>query len=509
MQYFLAIDAGTGSGRAVIFDQTGREIAAQAQEWWHTGDPRYPGAMDFDTSGNWAHLAGCCRGAIASAGIDPAAIAALSATSMREGFVLHDGSGAEIWACANVDARAGDEVVWLKQHHPGLEAQLYARSGQTYALGALPRLLWLKRHMPDVLARARSLTMLSEWVLYRLSGALVYEGSNAGTTGLVDLRDRAPITDALAATGLPTDLFPRRAVTGQQVGVVSAQAAADTGLVASTPVVVGGGDCQIGSLGLGVVNQGDCAVLGGTFWQQVVNVAPDFTDPSMHLRLNPHVIASLNQAEAISFFTGAVMRWFRDAFGNGKSYGELEEASKAVPAGAYGILPIFSDVMRYDAWFHAAPSLLNLSLDPQKGGPAAIFRALQENAAIVADRNLQAVFDITGSRPDHIVFAGGAAKSAHWAQILADATGLRVVTPRVKEATALGCAAAAATGVHVFDSLTDAGRAWSAIEAEFTPDPDRHALYQQTGARWARAYDAQRALAREGVTTPMWRAPGI
>lgn len=80
----------------------------------------------------------------------------------------------------------------LKEDHPGLEAQIYARSGQTYALGALPRLAWLRRHAPETLARARSLTMLSDWILYRLSGELTLEPSNGGTTGLLDLRTRAP-----------------------------------------------------------------------------------------------------------------------------------------------------------------------------------------------------------------------------------------------------------------------------------------------------------------------------
>jgi autoinducer 2 (AI-2) kinase len=325
---------------------------------------------------------------------------------------------------------------------------------------------------------------------------------------LIGLKDRAPLKDALNKVGLPTDLLPRGVNTGDVVGQVHQDAAKSTGLCAGTPAVAGGGDCQTGALGLGVVHEGDCAVLGGTFWQQVVNVPTSLTDPTMNLRINPHVVPDLNQAEAISFFTGAVMRWFRDAFGQGKSYTELEAASKTVPAGAYGIIPVFSDVMRYGEWFHAAPSLLNLSIDPQTSGPAAIFRALQENAAIVAHRNLQAVFELTGKRPERIVFAGGASKSAHWAQILADVTGLTVATPKVKEATAQGCAIAAATGAGQFSSLAEGGLAWSQIEQEFPPNTDLRALYDDAGDRWARAYTVQRTLVLDGVTTSMWKAPG-
>lgn len=508
MRHFLAFDAGTGSGRAVIFDAEGREVATAAREWWHSSDPRWPGSMDFDCAGNWALLATCAREAIAQAGIDPASIAGVSATSMREAFVLHDASGAEIWACANVDARAQDEVVALRAQDAGLEHRLYLASGQTHALAALPRLMWLRRNLPQVLDRAHSLTMLSEWVLWRLSGALVAEPSNMGTTGLISVTDHKPLAEAFERAGLSPALVPPMVASGTTVGQVSAAAAEATGIPAGTPVVAGGGDCQLGTLGLGIVAEGDCAVLGGTFWQQVVNIRPDLQDPQMMLRINPHVLPGLAQAEAISFFTGAVMRWFRDAFGNGLGYGALEDAARDVPPGAHGIIPIFSDVMRYGRWIHAAPSLLNLSLDPVKGGPAAIFRALQENAAIVAARNLQQVFALSGHQPARIVFAGGAARSAHWAQILADVTGLPVARSRISEATALGAAAAAATGTGQFATLAEAGAAWSALAPAQEPNPDLRALYEDAAARWAAAYQAQMGLVEQGITTAMWRAPG-
>lgn len=508
MRHYLAFDAGTGSGRAVIFDAEGREIAAASREWWHASDPRWPGSMDFDCAGNWAHLTACAREAIAQAGIEAASIAGVSATSMREAFVLHDASGAELWACANVDARADAEVRELRARDPGLEERLYLASGQTHALAALPRLMWLRRHMPEVLERARHMTMLSEWVLWRLSGEIVAEPSNMGTTGLIAVKGHAPIDEAFAIAGLSTDLIPPMVASGTMIGRVSARAAEATGIPAGTPVMAGGGDCQIGTLGLGIVGRGDCAVLGGTFWQQVVNIGDDLQDPGMRLRINPHVLPGMAQAEAISFFTGAVMRWFRDSFGQGKGYAELETASREVPPGAHGIIPIFSDVMRYGRWIHAAPSLLNLSLDPERSGPAAIFRALQENAAIVAARNLASVFALSGHQPERIVFAGGAARSPHWAQILANVTGLPVARSKISEATALGAAAAAATGTGAFASLAEAGRAWSALAPAQDPDPTLRALYDEASERWATAYAAQMALVDSHVTSAMWRAPG-
>lgn len=516
--YLLALDAGTGSGRAVIFDEAGHQIASAQQEWWHRADPRFPGSMDFDVEANWQILAQAVRKAIASAGIAPADIRSVSATSMREAIVAYERSGREIWACANVDSRANAEVTDLKRDVPGLEQDLYRQTGQTFALGALPRLLWLKRHLPDVYERIDRISMLSDWILARLSGVIASDPSNAGTTGLHGLATRDWLPEAAARAGLRTDIFPPTVEPGTRVGEVTARAATETGLLPGTPVVMGGGDCQIGSAAIGVVKEGDCAVLGGTFWQQVVNVAPSVSDSAMNLRINPHVVTGLNQAEAISFFVGLVMRWFRDSFGaeevaaagpDGDAYRLLEEQSAHVPVGAHGIIPVFSDVMRYGAWYHAAPSLLNLSIDPAKSGKAAIFRALQENAAIVAARNLSSIFPLTGRTPDKIIFAAGASKSAHWSQILSDATGLPVVTPVVKEATALGCAAAAAIGIGLHRDFADAATHWVRWDRHFEPNLAHKAIYDEAGERWARAYALQRQLVDDGITTPMWKAPGL
>ncbi|MBS1166042.1 MAG: Xylulokinase [Proteobacteria bacterium] len=188
--HVLAIDAGTGSGRAVIFDLSGRQVAVAQEEWTHLSDPRYPGSMEFDCVANWALLARCVRKALASAGLPASAIRAVSATSMREGIVLWDRNGRELWACANVDSRASDETKALKAAMPGFERDAYAVTGQTFALGAIPRLKWIERHMPDVHARMARMCMLSDWIVARLSGEIACDPSNGGTSGLLALGTR-------------------------------------------------------------------------------------------------------------------------------------------------------------------------------------------------------------------------------------------------------------------------------------------------------------------------------
>ena len=169
--YLMALDAGTGSIRAVIFDLEGNQIAVGQAEWRHLAVPDVPGSMEFDLNKNWQLACECMRQALHNAGIDPEYIAAVSACSMREGIVLYNNEGTPIWACANVDARAAREVSELKElHNNTFENEVYRATGQTLALSAIPRLLWLAHHRSDIYRQASTITMISDWLAYMLSG---------------------------------------------------------------------------------------------------------------------------------------------------------------------------------------------------------------------------------------------------------------------------------------------------------------------------------------------------
>jgi len=307
--HLLVIDAGTGSGRAVVFDLDGRQRGVGQEEWTHLAEPDAPGSMSFDTAADWALIVRCIGAAMAAAGVTGADIAAISTTSMREGIVLYDEAGRELWACANVDSRAEAEVRALKAREAGLERDFYLESGQTFALGALPRLDWVKAHRPRLFERVRAISMINDWVAARLTGEIVVEPTNAGTSGLMSLATRNWSDTLIARAGLDRRIFPRVVEPGAAIGAVTAGVAAETGLRAGTPVIAGGGDVQLGTVGLGIVRAGDAAVLGGTFWQQVINIPNGRVDPRMRVRINPAAIVGLNHAECISFFVGMAISW--------------------------------------------------------------------------------------------------------------------------------------------------------------------------------------------------------
>ncbi len=520
MKYLMAIDAGTGSIRSVIFDTKGNQISMSQQEWTHLEVEGVPNSMSFDFDKNWTLVCECIKDSLSQANLSGEDILALSATSMREGIVLYDKEGKELWAVANVDARAEKEVKFLKENLEGIEEEFYQDSGQTFALGALPRIMWLKNNHPQTYEKVANISMIGDWILARLSGVIATDPSNGGTTGIFSLEKRDWVSSMATKVGIKDDIFPPCYEVGTIIGDVTEVAANETNLSINTKVVTGGGDVQLGSAGLGIVEDGQVAILGGSFWQQIVNIPSTVKPPKdMGIRVNPHVVAGLSQAEGITFFSGLVMRWFRDAFCDLEKleasdlgidvYTLLEQKAANVPVGSYGIIPIFSDSMKYGKWYHASPSFLNLSIDSEVCNRSAMFKALQENACIVSSINLEKIKEFTGIEIDEIVFAGGASKGALWSQTLADVTGCRVKIPRVTEATALGACISAGVGAGIYPSLVEASKELVVWDKEYEPNMDNYRLYTDIKLQWQKAYEVQLKLVDDNITTSMWKAPGL
>ncbi|MDR2433173.1 MAG: autoinducer-2 kinase [Treponema sp.] len=518
-EYLMAIDAGTGSVRAVIFDTRGNQVGCSQREWKHKEDPRYPGSMDFDWTANWALTCACTRDALTETGVRASQIAAVSTTCMREGIVLYDAAGKEIWACANVDARSGKEVRQLKQISPELEKEIYLESGQTFALSALPRLLWVKNKFPGLYYKAARIGMFNDWIIHRLSGTLIVEPSNGSTTGLFNLQTRTWDKNIARYCGLRDDIFPEVRECGTVAAKVSRSGAEESGLEEGTPLVIGGGDCQLGSIGVGVTGVNEAAVFGGSFWQYEYNTGTGKTSPRCDVRVNCHAVDNVWQYEALAFKPGLVMRWYRDAFCGEETrlaaerrtdpYALMDKAARKIPAGSYGMLCAFSGVMNFISWRHAAPTFTNFDLDPGRFNKYTFYRAIMENTALVTLGNLRLVEQVTGNRPEKIVFAGGASKSALWPQILADVLGIPVEVPVVREATALGAALLAGKGIGLYPDIQEAARTLVKIEERFIPDEANGKVYRQAYDTWQAVYEPLLKLSDEKITRYMWSAPGL
>jgi autoinducer 2 (AI-2) kinase len=516
-ELLLALDAGTGSCRAVLFAVDGSQVAMAQREWSHAELPGVAGSQVFDTETNWKLITECVRQVLAESRVDPSAIRALSTTSMREGMVLYDGSGRELWACPNVDSRAGVEAADLVER--GLARTIYQHGGDWVAITAPARLLWIQRHEPDLFKEVRHLTMLADWITHRLTGEFVTDPSIGSSSGMFDLARRTWSADIIDICRMQADIFPPVLAPGATAGVLTADAAAATGLKPGTPVVVGGADTQLGLVGIGVVEPGRFTVIGGTFWQQTIGLSEAMIDPKARLRTLCHALPGQWMMEGIGFYCGLTMRWFRDAFCDlekleaGRTgvdaYTLMERAAGGVPPGSNGVIGILSNLMVASRWIHASPAFVQFNLgDPANSGRKECIRAIEEAAAYVSYGHLQVIEEITGRPIDHAVFTGGASKGTLWPRVLADVLGIPVSVPRVKESTALGAAMFAGIGAGLYPDVATAARQVVSFETTLEPDPEVHQQYGELYAKWSRVYGAELALVENGLLKPLWRAAG-
>jgi autoinducer 2 (AI-2) kinase len=488
--YLLGLDAGTGSCRAVLFDLAGQETAVAQREWSHPPVPGIAGSQDFDWAGHWALICACIRDVLGSVA-DPGAVLAVGCSGMGGGLVLYGPDGREVWACANGDARARQAAEGRLAS--GAAARLYQLGGGWITLTAPPRLDWVRQHQPGLWASATRLSMVADWMVYRLTGALVTETSIGSTSGLFDLGRRTWSPELLDLCGLSPVLLPEVVAAGTIVGRVSPAAVRQTGLATTTQVVAGGLDT---ALGLTAARRpaGQFTVTGGSFWKHTVLADRAAVEPGGHLRTICHVHPGQWLVEGIGFYAGFALRWLRDSAaahwpaGQAPGYPDLERLASAVPAGSDGLL---AGLARADAWTWArwqppfGPFPVGLGAQAARAELAARARAVEEAAAYSARRSAELLAGLLGVRFGEVVLTGGAARSTLWPRILAHVLGLPVRMPGGSESAAAGAAALAGRAI----GLPDAAVATAATQAGRVvhPSPARQQAYDLLYAQWRRA----------------------
>lgn len=509
----MTVDAGSGSCRALVWDQSGRMLGLSQQEWdYETSE--YPGGMNFNTKDGWRRATECIKAALSQAGVGPDEVKAITATSMREGFVVYDEEGEEIWAVPNADARAQKEAEEIIKE--GLAEPIYRRGGDWTSIAASARLRWIEANAPEVWERARHMTMLGDWVLQKLSGEYVTDPSLGSSSGLFDLATRDWSRETAEELGI-SRLQPRVAESGTVVGAVSRKAAQETGLKAGTPVVAGGADTQLGLLGGGVVDANTFGVVGGTFWLTAGIADTALIDPGIRLRTLCHVVPERWMIEGVGFVHGLSTRYVRDGLLRAanpdisvdEGYGMLDKMAAQCPPGSNGVSYFASNVMNARSWKHAPPSIVGLSpFDIAGTGLGAIFRAVMEEGAYGARGHLEILEEVYARKVEQVTFVGGPSRSEIWSQILADVLGARVRVPDVLEATCLGAALCALVGVGVYSDLADAASATVGASREYEPNQQNKEAYDDLYPRWRALNNHMIEAAEKELAPYMWTGAG-
>ncbi len=496
MDCLVTLDAGTGSGRCVIFDARGQPLAAAQEPFRYRffTDPAIPyvRGFDLDAPAFWQALARCTRTALAA--LPPEArIRGVIATAQREGCVFLDAAGEVLYAGPNLDARAAAEGLEAME---ALGPRLHQITGHAPAyIFALARYRWFCKHHDA--GRVATLLMLNDWITYLLSGERGAEPSNASESMLYDVARRAWSEEILAALDIPRTILPTLRETGARVGRVTAAAAAATGLPEGTPVFVGGADTESALLGSGVAEDGQTgAVLGTTTPVQMVTARPIF-DPAGNLWTSCHVVPGRWVLESNAGDTGGAYRWLLELF-FGASDAAAHAAAEAAMAGENGARPVVS---------HLGPAVFNLGnmnpfqaaglvfrfpllhVDrPQRGE---ILRSFVDNVAFAIRGNLEQIAAVAGRPIDVLHVSGGLTRSPTLLRTLAAAVGVPVEVALVAESASLGSAMLAAVGAGVHPALADAVAAM-AHSRRVEPDGAERPAVEERYGRWRQVYETLR-----------------
>lgn len=489
-RFLLALDQGTSSSRAIVFDGQGA-IVALAQRELRQSYPQ-PGWVEHDPAEIWATQRATAREALAQAGIAARDLAGLGITNQRETTLVWNRATGETIHPAIVwqDRRTEPACAALRER--GLEAMVQAKTGlRIDAYFSATKLAWLLDHVAGARAAARrgelAFGTVDSWLLWRLTGGAVHatDVSNASRTMLLDVRANDWDDELLALFDIPRAMLPAVHPSSHLYGHTSTD-------ILGAPVAIGGvvGDQQGALFGQACFKPGLAKNTYGTGCFLLMH-----TGERMQTSANGLIATRAAQAgstaqfalEGSVFVGGAVVQWLRDGLQAIQASGDVERLAASVPdSGGVIFVPAFTGLGAPYWQADARGAIVGLT----RGSTVAhIARAALESVAFQSAALLQAMDrDAVGAGGQPVTelrVDGGACVNDLLMQFQADLLGIPVVRPAVTETTALGAASLAGLACGVWPDLEVLAAQWR-VGRTFHPTLPR-ALAGALMDEWAHA----------------------
>lgn len=485
----LGVDLGTSGTKVVLLDGDGGTVD-ETTVGYGLRSPQ-PGWTEQDPDDWWAAFQEGVK-TLWARGHAPSDVAAVGLSGQMHSLVVLDAAGdvlcpAILWS----DNRTGAECAEITATF-GREGLLERTGNLALAGFTAPKILWVRKHWPEAYAKAAHLLLAKDFLRFRLSGDRVSDMSDASGMLLLDVRARRWADDVIAELGIDRGLLPDLAEGSQVTGVVSAEAAALTGLVAGTPIVGGGGDNAAAAVGLGAVDSGILTLSIGTSGVIFAPLEryPDIVDGSLHVFC--HALPDRWHLMSVTLAAGGSLRWLRDALApvlpdaGDAAYDWLMERAAAAAPGSGGVvfLPYLSgertpvnDPSARGSWFGLH---LGTTLDD-------LVRSVLEGVAFSQRQGLE-MMRAAGAAASVARGAGGGLTSPVCRQILADAldVGLQLASPG--QGAARGAAVLAGLGVGAYASA-EIGVDWDAQPVQ-GPDAAGSAALERGFATYQGLYPA-------------------
>ena len=486
MKYVLTIDKGTSSVKTALWSEQGDLVADASQSYpLRRPDPLW---AEMDADDWWEAICATTRAVLAKSGIDPRAVAGVGVDGIGWTLVPVDRdcaplASAMIW----LDRRAEAETNWLRGL-PEADRLVDLVANPIDAAYITPKLVWLRRNRPEIFDAAHRFLTASGFIVARLTGAFTCDYTQAYGYHFFDIRNERWDAAAAGLVGVPLEKLPDLAACTDLAGGVTSSAAAQTGLCAGTPVIVGCLDAAVGALGAGVTQPGHTMDQGGQAGGMGLSLNRVVVEPQ--LIFSHHVLPGqyLLQSGTVG---GGSLGWFRDVLGQVEvSAGELIGASafelfsrqaERTPPGANGLIFIpYMAGERTPLWSSTARGVFfGLSYATTRGD---MLRAIMEGCAFAVYDNLK-LAEAKGAAVAEWLGSGGATASAVWCQIKADVTNKPFVVARQADGRegghTLGLFALTARAIGLCDDIGARVESLLPRRQIFAPSAERHALYEE------------------------------
>ena len=493
MKVILALDQGTTSSRAILYDYSGAPVAS-AQKEFRQHFPQ-PGWVEHDASEIWATQHEVMSQAIAKAVVQPADIAAIGITNQRETTVVWDRATGKPIANAIVwqDRRTAALCDALKIQ--GKAALIQQKTGlvlDAYFSGT--KLKWLLDTVPGARQRAENGELafgtIDAWLIWNLTGCKVHatDPSNASRTLLFNIHSNAWDDELLALLDIPRSVLPEVRPSSGAFG----EAIVDG---VSIPIAGDAGDQQSALFGQACHSPGiakntygtGCFLLLNTGSKAVTSTNNLLTTTAWQIAKNPPQFA----LEGSVFIGGAVVQWLRDGLRAIKTAADVEALAAEVPdSGGVYLVPAFAGLGAPHWDPYARGAMFGLT---RGSGITHIARAALESIAFQSAEMLAAMEKDAGLKLTELRVDGGATANNLLMQIQADLLGVPVVRPKVLETTALGAAYLAGLAVGFWNDVSDIQRNWQ-VDRVFEPTLSRDRAGEMM-VGWAKAVERSKRWA--------------
>ena len=440
----LTLDMGTGSSRALIYSISKEAVVAAVSISAEIDHPA-PNRAEF-VPAQWRDIAlGAMARAVEQANSPAENFLGITVTSLRQGFVFIDQKGHPLGpGVLNYDRRGA-------HGNPSLQekiniADLYALTGHWFAPElTLPKLIYFQEHEPDTWGKVSKFLFIHDWMIYELTGEICTNASLACAGQMADVKKRTWAFDLLEEFGISKAILPTMTESGTLIGGLSEEVASTIGLLTSTPVFVGGGDAQFGSLGAGGMNPDSLVIVGGSTTPLMLTADEQLMDPKRYPWVSTHLASGLWAVEMNAGQTGMLYKWFRDTFGTAQvedaerrgmaSFDLLNELAHKAPLGTNGLRAIASSPRwAQDTWEKKAPFVFMGFTTGHSLGEFA--RAILESVCYAVRGNLEEIERIRGAISKKIIYTGGTADPEFWAQMMSDVIGRSINVPKIAEPAA-------------------------------------------------------------------------